>query len=140
MKTRNCSNRAPISLKFKKWIFHKYQKYTRTLILGYMIGHPLKHIFDSIGFTYVLIFSEKMIVLKYQDSTTDKFFENARRYQSFLGGGPPTKFKKHRGLVGPIMEDLPNLYFMVFDRYEIHIQAFVDFINVKVWLSCAPCS
>ena len=26
------------------------------------------------------------------------------------------------------LEDLPNVYFMCFDRYEIHIQAFVDFI------------
>ena len=26
------------------------------------------------------------------------------------------------------MEDLPNLYFMFLDRYEIHIQAFVHFI------------
>ena len=57
-----------------------------------MIGHHLKNIFDSVGFTYVLIFS-KMIVLKYQDPTTEKIFENARRYQSFLGGGGKT-FKK----------------------------------------------
>ena len=30
------------------------------------------------------------------------------------------------------MEDLPNLDFMFFDRHEIHIQAFVDFINGQV--------
>ena len=29
------------------------------------------------------------------------------------------------------MEDLPNFHFMCFDRYEIHIQAFLDFINGK---------
>ena len=27
------------------------------------------------------------------------------------------------------MEDLSNFHFMFFDRYEIHIQAFVDFIK-----------
>ena len=27
--------------------------------------------------------------------------------------------------------DLANLHFMFFDRYEIHVQAFVDFINGK---------
>ena len=30
------------------------------------------------------------------------------------------------------MEDLPSLYFMFFDRYEMHIQAFVDFMNGKL--------
>ena len=41
-----------------------------------------KIMFDSVGFTYVLIFW-KMIVQKYQDSTPEQFFENARRYQVF---------------------------------------------------------
>ena len=30
------------------------------------------------------------------------------------------------------LEDLPNWYFMFFDRYEIHIQAFLYFINGKL--------
>ena len=68
-----------------------------------------------------------MIVLKYQDSTTEKFFENARRYQSFLGVGG--KQVSNKIGFGPNIEDSPNLYFMFFDRYEIHIQAFVHVIN-----------
>ena len=63
-----------------------------------------------------------MIVLKYQESTTEKFFENAWTNLFFWGGGGPKKFKKNRCLVGS-----PNLYFMFSDRYEIHIQAFVHF-------------
>jgi len=71
-----------------------------------------------------------MIVLKYQDSTTEKFFENARRNLSFWGwmGGQQT-FKKIGS--GPNMEDSPNLYFMFFDRYEIQIQPCVLFSNGK---------
>ena len=42
------------------------------------------------------------------------------------------KKSKNKGVVGPNMEDLPNLYIMFFDRYEIHIQAFVAFINGKL--------
>ena len=86
---------------FKRVIFHKYQQCTRTYFLGYMRGHHLENISDSVGFTYVLIFSKKRIVLKYQDSTTEKFFENARRYQSFWGVGDQKTFKKNRCLVGP---------------------------------------
>ena len=37
-----------------------------------------------------------MIVLKYQDSTTEKIFENARRNLSFWGWGGQTTFKKNR--------------------------------------------
>ena len=72
---------------------------------------------------------QKMIVLKYQDSTTEKFFENSRRNLSFWGGGE-TNFKKKIGS-GPNMEDSPNLYFMFFDRYEIQIQPCVLFSNGK---------
>ena len=66
-----------------------------------------------------------------QDSTRrQNNFEHARRYQYFCwGGGVPHKIKKHKCLVGPSMEDLPNLYFMLIDRYEIHIQAFGDFFT-----------
>ena len=67
-----------------------------------------------------------MIVLKYQESTTEKFFENARDNLSFWGWGGKTFSKK----IG-VWWDSPNLYFMFFDRYEIHIQAFVHFINGK---------
>ena len=41
-----------------------------------------------------------MIVLKYQESTTEKFFENARDNLSFLGVGGANKSKKSGGLVG----------------------------------------
>ena len=34
-----------------------------------------------------------------------------------------------------ILEDLPNFHFMVFDIYEIHIQAFLYFINGNYHLS-----
>ena len=68
-----------------------------------------------------------MIVLKYQESTTEKFFENARDNQSFWRAGGPRHFQKKVG----VWWDSPNLYFMFFDRYEIHIQAFVHFINGK---------
>ena len=37
---------------------------------------------------------KNMIVLKYQESTTEKFFENASDNLSFLGGGGQTKWKK----------------------------------------------
>ena len=40
-----------------------------------------------------------MIVLNYQESTTEKFFENARDNLSFFGGA--TKSKKKWDLVGP---------------------------------------
>ena len=67
-----------------------------------------------------------MIVLKYQESTTEKFFENARDNLSFWGVGGETFSKK----IG-VWWDSPNLYFMFFDRYEIHIQAFVHCIYGK---------
>ena len=41
-----------------------------------------------------------MIVLKYQESTTEKFFENARDNLFFWGWGGK-KIKKNGGLVGP---------------------------------------
>ena len=68
-----------------------------------------------------------MIVLKYQESTTEKFFENAAENLSFWGGRGGKTFSKKIG----VWWDSPNLYFMFFDRYEIHIQAFVHFINGK---------
>ena len=81
-----------------------------------------------------------MIVLKYQDSTTEKFFEHARRNLSFwgwMGGGK--KLSKKIGS-GPNMEDSPNLYFMFFDRYEIQIQPCVLFSNGKciIFQSSSP--
>ena len=39
-----------------------------------------------------------MIVLKYQESTTEKFFENARDNLSFWGVGGANKFKKKIGV------------------------------------------
>ena len=48
-----------------------------------------------------------MIVLKYQESTTEKFFENARDNLSFWGWGGKTFSKK----IG-VWWDSPNLYFM----------------------------
>ena len=33
------------------------------------------------------------------------------------------------------IEKLPNIHFMIFDRYEIHIQAFADFISGKCIIS-----
>ena len=88
---------------------------------------PFENMFDSVGFTYVLLFPKKKIVLKYQDSTTEKFFENARR-NLFVGGVGDKQLSTKIGS-GPNMQDSPNLYFMFFDRYEIHIQAFVHFTN-----------
>ena len=36
---------------------------------------------------------------------------------------------------GGCLEDLPNLHFTFFDRYEIHIQAFLYFINENLSVS-----
>ena len=55
-----------------------------------------------------------MIVLKYQDSTTDEFFENVRRNLSFwggVGGGVGKTLSKKIGC-GPNIVDSPTLHFM----------------------------
>jgi hypothetical protein len=57
-----------------------------------MIGHHLKNIFDSVGFTYVLIFS-KNDCLKIPRFHHQNFFENART-NLFFGGGPKNFQKK----------------------------------------------
>ena len=65
---------------------------------------------------------QKMIVRKYQDSTRRQtLFENARRY-IFWGGNSYNKIsKKLKVWWIQNVEDLPNLYSIFFDRYEIHI-------------------
>ena len=42
------------------------------------------------------------------------------------------KFQKSKRVPYLKIRNLPNFHFMFFDRYEIHIQAFVDFINGKL--------
>ena len=106
------------SLKFKKWIFHKYQectwtnksknlifqKYqqsTRTSILGQMIGHSLQNIFDSLGFAYAFAFCQNNGSLKiFQNVFWKKSFKNTKRYQSF-GGIPKQHIKICWGSVRP---------------------------------------
>ena len=44
--------------KSKITMVHKYQQCTRTYFLGQMIGHSLKNIFDSLGFTYDFAFCQ----------------------------------------------------------------------------------
>ena len=76
-----------------------------------------------------------MIVQKYQDSTRrQNNFENARGYQSFLGG-IPTKHINKISSVGSNYGGFTKFVFHVFDRYEIHIQAFVDFIDAIAIIS-----
>ena len=77
-----------------------------------------------------------MIVQKYQDSTTEEFFENARRYQSLLGVGAKKKQKKIRSKYG----GFTKCVFHVFDRYEINTQACVLFSNGKciIFQSLSP--
>ena len=58
-----------------------------------MRGHHLKNMFDAVGFTYVLVFP-KMIVLKYQDSTTDFFLKTLGEtyfFWGWVGGGELSK-------------------------------------------------
>ena len=76
-------------------IFHKYQQSTRRQICSERIDTFFKNMFDSVGLTYVDIFS-KIIVPKYKDSTRRQHFvENIRRYHFlfFLGGGGQKQFK-----------------------------------------------
>ena len=81
---------------------------------------------------------KNIIARKYQDSTPEQIFENARIYQSFWGWGGKQLSKKIGS--GPNMEDSPNLYFMFFDRYEIQIQVGVLFSNGKcsIFQSSSP--
>ena len=102
------------SLKFKKWIFHKYQECTRTKksknlifhtyqqstrtsILGQMLGDSLKNMFDSLGFAYDFAFCRNNGSLKiFQNVLWNKSFNDANRYQSFFfrGGDPQQNIKK----------------------------------------------
>jgi len=82
-----------------------------------------------------------MIVLKYQDSTTENSLKTLGETYFFLfgGGWGPNNFQKKIGS-DPNMEDSPNLYFMFFDRYEIQIQVGVLFSNGKciIFQSSSP--
>ena len=85
-----------------------------------MIGHSLKNMFDSLGFAYDFSFCQnKWSLTIFQNVLWNMPFKNDKIYQSFLGESQQiiknTKFP-----------------FDVFDRYEIHIQAFPLFINGKL--------
>ena len=88
-------------LKFNKWIFHKYQNVCALNFskIGFSINTnnprdvkivPKVSTLFRNNFWFSRIYwcfnISKMSVLKYQDSTTEKFFENARR-NLFVGGG-----------------------------------------------------
>ena len=49
-----------------------------------------------------------------------------------VGWCPSSKIKKVWGVPYLKIEKLSNVLFMFFDRYEIHIQVFVNFINGKL--------
>ena len=81
---------------------HKYQKCMRTYFLGQMIGHSMKNIFDSLGFTYDFAFCQNNGSSKnLQNVSWSMSFKNDRIYQGFLGGGGQKTLKKNRCLVGP---------------------------------------
>ena len=81
---------------------HKYQKCTRTYILGQMIGHSLTNIFDSLGFAYYFAFCQNKWSLKnLQNLSWGMSFKNDKIYQSFWGGGwgvGPNKYQKQIGV------------------------------------------
>ena len=96
--------------KSKITMVHKYQQCTRTYFLGQMIGHSLKNIFDSLGFTYDFAFCKNKWSSKiFQNVPWSMSFKNDNIYQSFFGGGGPKQtFKKNRCLVGPELRNFGN--------------------------------
>ena len=91
-----------------------------------MIGDSLENIFGSLGFAYGFAFCQNTGSLKiFQNAFWKKSFKNANRYQSFFGGIPTKKYQqKNGGSGGSKYGGFTKLIFHVFDRYEIHIQAF----------------
>ena len=86
-----------------------------------MISHSLKNIFDSWGFTYDFAFCQNKWSLKIcQNVSQNMSFKNNKIYH-FSWGLLQNNSKKDR-----LREKSPNFYFMFFDRYEIHIQAFAN--------------
>ena len=81
--------------KSKITMVHKYQRCTRTYFLGQMIGHSLKNIFDSLGFTYDFAFCQnKWSSKNLQNVSWSMSFKNDRIYQGFLGGRGGKNFQK----------------------------------------------
>ena len=76
-----------------------------------------------------------MIVLKYQDSTTDKFFENARRYQSFLGRGAKHNQQK-KVFGGSKLEKFSKLCESKIDINNIF--PYLNFLELRKFLKCGP--
>ena len=74
------------SLKFKKWIFHKYQESTRTSILGQMIGDSLKKIFDSLRFASGFAFFKILGLLRCSETYSGKSLSKTPRDTNLVGG------------------------------------------------------
>ena len=84
---------------FKTMIPHKYKKCTRPEILGQMISHSLKNMFDSLGFAYDFAFCQNKWSLKiFQNVLWKMSFKNYKIYQSCLGVGVPEKISKKIGV------------------------------------------
>ena len=87
-----------------------------------MIGDSLKNIFDSVGFAYDSAFCQNNGSLKIFQNVFWKNPSTTLIDANFVGGD---SYLKKIG-------KLPNFHFMFSDRYEIHIQAFLYFINGKL--------
>ena len=84
-----------------------------------MIGHSLKNIFVALGFAYDFAFCQNKLSLKvFQNVLWTMSFKNANIYKSVFFWWAIPQNKKNT-----------KFPFDVFDRYEIHIQAFLLFIN-----------
>ena len=85
--------------KSKITMVHKYQQCTRTYFLGQMIGHSLKNIFDSLGFTYDFAFCQNNGSSKIlQNLPWSMSFKNDRIYQGFFGGRGGKQLSKKIGV------------------------------------------
>ena len=80
---------------FQKMIGRKYQASTRRQHYSESID-TFQNIVWFIRIYLCFNIFRKMIVRKYPDSTPERLFENAWRYQSFLGGDSPNKYQKEK--------------------------------------------
>ena len=87
--------------KSKITMVHKYQRCTRTYFLGQMIGHSLKNIFDSFGFTYDFAFCQNKWSLKIFQNVLWAMSLKMIKYTNLFWVGVPKKYQKNSGLVDP---------------------------------------
>ena len=82
--------------KIKTMIFQKYQKCTRTQILGQMISHSLNKL-DPSGFAYDFAFWQNKWSLEiFQNVLWEMSFKNDKIYHFMEGDSQNTKIKKRK--------------------------------------------